>query len=226
VLDPVACEVIARFFMPKTGGRIYNPFGGGVQMGYVAGRCGFGYLASEIRHNQVRANNLICSEFAGSVEWVQADSSEYEPDGDFDMVFSCPPYYKVEKYVDFDGLPPAGEINSMATYEQFRDTLFRGYATALRRLKNNRFFVIMTGDSRDKTGAYYCSEAETEMFMKQQGLSVYNRIVYVESEFTRLAHAKRTLNTRKFPKREQKIIVAYKGDIKAIPEHFAALGRL
>jgi hypothetical protein len=62
--------------------------------------------------------------------------------------------------------------------------------------------------------------------MKAQGLSVYNRIVYVESEFTRLAHAKRTLNTRKFPKREQKIIVAYKGDISAIPENFKPLGRL
>lgn len=226
VLDPVACEVIARFFMPESGGRIYNPFGGGVQMGYIAGACGYGYLASEIRHNQVHANNLICREFAPAVQWVQADSSEYEPDDDFDLVFSCPPYYKVEKYVDYDGQPPAGEINSLPTYEKFRDTLFRGYATALRRLKNNRFFVIMTGDSRDKNGAYYCSEAETEMFMKDQGLSVYNRIVYVESEFTRLAHAKRTLNTRKFPKREQKIIVAYKGDIKAIPAHFRGLGRL
>ena len=226
VLDPVACEVIARFFMPANGGRIYNPFGGGVQMGYIAGACGYGYLASEIRHNQVHANNLICREFGPTVQWVQADSSEYEPDDEFDMVFSCPPYYKVEKYVDFDGKPPIGEINSLPTYEKFRDTLFRGYATALRRLKDNRFFVIMTGDSRDKNGAYYCSEAETEMFMKEQGLSVYNRIVYVESEFTRLAHAKRTLNTRKFPKREQKIIVAYKGDIKSIPSLFRGLGRL
>jgi hypothetical protein len=33
VLDPVACEVILRFFMPKDGKRIYNPFGGGVQFG-------------------------------------------------------------------------------------------------------------------------------------------------------------------------------------------------
>ena len=226
VLDPVACEVIARFFMPQTGGRIYNPFGGGVQMGYIAGACGYGYLASEIRHNQVHANNLICREFAPRVQWVQADSSEFEPDDYFDLIFSCPPYYKVEKYVDYDGQPPIGEINSLPTYEKFRDVLFRGYATALRRLKDNRFFVVMTGDSRDKNGAYYCSEAETEMFMKEQGLSVYNRIVYVESEFTRLAHAKRTLNTRKFPKREQKIIVAYKGDIKAIPSEFRALGRL
>jgi hypothetical protein len=87
-------------------------------------------------------------------------------------------------------------------------------------------FVVMTGDSRDKNGAYYCSEAETELFMRDQGLSVYNRIVYLESEFTRLAHAKRTLNTRKFPKREQKIIVAYKGKIKNIDKEFQKIGRL
>ena len=225
VLDPVACEVIARFFMPASGGRIYNPFGGGVQMGYIAGASGYSYLASEIRQNQTDANNLICAEF-DAVQWVQADSSEYEPEGEFDMVFSCPPYYKVEKYLDYDGLPPEGEINSIATYEEFRDTLFRGYSVALRKLKEGRFFVIMVGDSRGKDGGYHCTEAETELFLRNQGLKVYNRIVYLECEFTRLAHAKRTLNTRKFPKREQKIIVAYKGDTSKIADSFANLGRL
>jgi hypothetical protein len=84
----------------------------------------------------------------------------------------------------------------------------------------------MTGDSRDKHGAYYCSESETELFFKANGLSVYNKIVYLESEFTRLAHAKKTLHTRKFPKREQKIIVAYKGNISAIKDAYVPIGRL
>lgn len=44
VLDPVACEVILRFFMPKDGCRVYNPFGGGVQFGFVTGDCGYEYL--------------------------------------------------------------------------------------------------------------------------------------------------------------------------------------
>lgn len=226
VLDPLACEIIARFFMPSDGGRIYNPFGGGVQMGFVAGGCGYEYLASEIRQNQVDANNAICSQFAPRVKWVQADSSAYVPDGEFDLIFTCPPYYKVEKYLDYDGKPPAGEINSTPTYEEFKELLFSGYRQAIARLKENRFFVVMTGDSRDKTGAYHCHEAETELFMKEQGLSVYNRIVYLECEFTRLAHAKRTLNTRKFPKREQKIIVGFKGNINAIPRDFRPIGRL
>lgn len=225
VLDPVACEVILRFFMPKAGRRVYNPFGGGVQFGFITGASGFEYVASEIRKNQCDANNKLCGEFPG-VQWVESDSATYEPDGMFDLVFTCPPYYKVEKYLDYDGKPPEGEINSMSTYEEFRDTLFAGYKRAIAHLNDNCFFVVMTGDSRDSKGAYHCSESETELFFKEQGLSVYNKIVYLEAEFTRLAQAKVTLNTRKFPKREQKIIVAYKGNIAAIKEHFATVGRL
>jgi len=225
VLDPVACEVIARFFMPKGGNRVYNPFGGGVQMGYVAGACGYEYVASEIRQNQCDANNKICSEFP-SVKWIKSDSSIYEPEGKFDLVFTCPPYYKVEKYIDYDGTSPDGEINSLDTYEKFRDTLFSGYKKAIEALKDNAFFVVMTGDSRDKNGAYYCCESEHEIFFKEQGLSVYNKIIYLECEFTRLAQAKKTLHVRKFPKREQKIIVAYKGDMKKIKDYFQPVGRL
>ena len=85
----------------------------------------------------------------------------------------------------------------------------------------------MTGDSRDKNGAYYGCESEHELFFKEQGLHIYNKIVYLESEFTRLAHAKRTISaSRKFPKAEQKIIVFYKGDIKKIGERFGKIGRL
>ena len=225
VLDPVACEVIARFFMPRAGRRIYNPFGGGVQMGFVAGASGFEYIASEIRQNQCDANNKLCSEFA-SVKWIKSDSCTYTPDGEFDLVFTCPPYYKVETYLDYDGKPPAGEINSFSSYEQFRDVLFAGYRQAISALKDNSFFVVMTGDSRDKNGAYFCCESEHELFFKNEGLSVYNKIIYLECEFTRLAHAKTTLNTRKFPKREQKIIVAYKGDISKIKDLYAPMGRL
>ena len=225
VLDPVACEVILRFFMPTDGARVYNPFGGGVQFGFVTGDYGYEYLATEIRQNQCDVNNKICSDFYNT-KWIKADSSTYKPKQKFDLVFACPPYYRVEKYVDYDGSPPEGEINMLGTYREFRDTLFNGYKIAIDHLNDNCFFVVMTGDSRDKKGAYHCSESETELFFKDSGLAVYNKIVYLEAEFTRLAQAKRTLDYRKFPKREQKIIVAYKGDMTKIKELYPTLGRL
>lgn len=225
VLDPVACEVILRMFMPTDGKRVYNPFGGGVQFGFVTGSYGYEYIASEIRQNQCDANNILCSDLH-SAKWIKSDSSTYKPKGKFDLMFTCPPYYKVEKYVDYDNVIPDGELNIMSSYEQFRDTLFKGYKQAIKKLKDNRFFVVMTGDSRDKNGAYYGCEAEHELFFKDQGLSIYNKIVYLECEFTRLAHAKVTLNYRKFPKREQKILVFYKGDMSKIKELYPPMGRL
>lgn len=225
VLDPVACEVIVRLFMPTEGKSIYNPFGGGVQLGFVAGWYGYEYLSSEIRQNQCDANNLICSDFK-NVKWIKSDSATFMPDKKYDLCFSCPPYYKVEKYIDYDGKSPEGELNSIATYEQFRDTLFEGYKRGIDALNDNCFFVIMTGDSRDKNGAYYGCEAEHELWFKQQGLHIYNKIVYLECEFTRLAHAKVTLNYRKFPKREQKILVFYKGDMDQIKNLYPPIGRL
>ena len=205
VLDPVACEVILRFFMPSGGKRVYNPFGGGVQFGFVSAAYGYEYVASEIRANQCDANNAICSQMS-SATWIPSDSSSYTPEGKFDLCFTCPPYYQVEEYLDYDGKPPAGELNCLPTYSEFRDTLFQGYERAIESLDDNRFFVVMTGDSRDKHGGYYGCEAEHELFFRDHGLHIYNKIVYLECEFTRLAHAKVTLNYRKFPKREQKIL--------------------
>lgn len=225
VLDPVACEVILRMFMPTGGMRVYNPFGGGVQMGFVTGWYGYEYLSSEIRQNQCDANNAICQDFYNT-KWLKSDSSKFSPKQKYDLCFSCPPYYKVEEYLDYDGNPPEGELNSFSSYEQFRDTLFEGYKKAIEALNDNCFFVIMTGDSRDKNGAYYGCEAEHELFFKSQGLHIYNKIVYLECEFTRLAHAKITLNYRKFPKREQKILVFYKGDMDKIRELYPTVGRL
>lgn len=225
VLDPVACECIVRFFMPKTGRRVFNPFGGGVQMGFVAGSYGYEYISSEIRQNQCDANNAICQDL-NSAKWIQSDSTRYTPDGKFDLCFSCPPYYQVEEYLDYDGKPPEHELNSQPTYEEFRDMLFEGYKRGIEALKDNCFFVVMTGDSRDNKGGYYGCEAEHELFFKSQGLHIYNKIIYLECEFTRLAQAKVTLNTRKFPKREQKILVFYKGDISKIGELYPKVGRL
>lgn len=225
VLDPTACEIILRMFMPKDGIRVYNPFGGGVQMGFVTGASGFEYMASEIRQNQCDANNSLCQDFYNT-KWIKSDSSKFTPKQKYDLIFSCPPYYKVEKYIDYDGVIPDGELNSLSTYDQFRDMLFEGYKRAISVMNDNTFFIVMTGDSRDKNGGYYGCEAEHELFFKQQGLLIYNRIVYLENEFTRRAQAKKTLHHRKYPKSEQKIYAFFKGDPKLIKDLYPNIGRL
>ena len=127
VLDPVACEVILRMFTPREGRRVYNPFGGGVQFGFVAGASGFEYLASEIRQNQCDANNALCDSVPGCAvgSGRQLDLSSRRASSTW--CSPVRPYYRVERYVDYDGEPPEGEINMLPSYEAFRDTLFAGY---------------------------------------------------------------------------------------------------
>lgn len=229
VLDPFVCELVLKLFMPKEGNSVYNPFGGGVQMGFITGFYEYEYLATEIRQNQCDANNAICSAYQmKGVEWLKADSSTfYDPERKFDMIFTCPPYYLVEDYRDYDNIKPDEELNNQPTYEAFRDKLFEGYANAIKMLNDNCFFVIMVGDSRDpKTGGYYCAESDTEVFLRDQGLHVYNRIVYLETQFTRAMQTKSTIRSRKLPKCEQKIIVAYKGNTNNITALYEDIGRL
>ena len=193
-------------------------------MGFVSGALGYEYISSEIRQNQCDANNAICSDY--NAKWIKSDSSTYEPEGKFDLCFSCPPYYRVEKYIDYDGTSPEGEINSLPSYEIFRDTLFAGYKKAIESLNDNCFFVVMTGDSRHPDGHYFGVEAEHELWFRDHGLHIYNKIVFLESEFTRFSQAKKTLHSRKWPKADQKIYMFYKGDMKKIKELYPNIGRL
>jgi GNAT superfamily N-acetyltransferase len=229
VLDPFVCELILKLFMPKNGKSIYNPFGGGVQMGFISGFYDYEYLATEIRQNQCDANNSICEAYQmKNIKWLKRDSSTYfDENKKFDMIFSCPPYYLVEDYRDYDGIKPDKELNGLGSYEEFRKMLFDGYEKAIKMLNENCFFAIMVGDSRDpKTGGYYGAEADTEVFLKQQGLHIYNRIVYLETQFTRAMQTKSTIKSRKLPKCEQKIIVAYKGNTNNIQSLYEDIGRL
>jgi len=225
VLDPTSCELILRMFMPKNGFRVYNPFGGGVQMGFVAGSYDYEYLATEIRQNQCDANNAICSDFY-KTRWIKQDSSTYTPKEKYDLAFACPPYYRIEKYTDYDGNTVEGDIDSLGSYEKFRETLFNGYKRSIEQLNDNCFFVVIVGDSRDGNGAYLGAEADHETFFKEQGLHIYNKVVYLESEFTRFAQAKRTLHFRKIPKADQKVLIFYKGDMSKIKDNYPNIGRL
>jgi ribosomal protein S18 acetylase RimI-like enzyme len=227
VLDPFVCELILKLFMPKEGKSIYNPFGGGIQMGFISGFYGYEYLATEIRQNQCDANNAICEAYQmKDIKWIKHDSSVYFSKKKYDLIFSCPPYFQVEDYRDYGGVVPDYELNHLSSYLEFRDMLFKGYYNAIEMLNDNCFFAIMVGDSRDKNGAYYCAEAETEVFLKNSGLHVYNRIVYLETQFTRAMQTKSTIKSRKLPKCEQKIIIAYKGNLNNIPALYEDIGRL
>jgi len=222
VLDSYVIELLLHLFMPRMGQCVYNPFGGGVQTGFVSGFFGYDYEASEIRVNQCVANNAICAAFDLSAKWHAVDSQHYHGPG-ADLVFTCPPYYGVETYLDADGKPPQNEANAALSYQEYWAILEAGLTRAWQYLKPNRFFVVMIGDGRNPSGSYYGIEGHMEAWILSRGMHLYNKIIYLEVPFTRAMMTPKTLRTRKLPKCNQTILVAYKGNPNNIPQLFEDL---
>lgn len=130
IFDPVICELVYRWWCPA-GGAILDPFAGGSVRGIVAGVFGLGYAGIELRREQVGANRVQVRrpsprELRKHPEWVEGDALEELPRLEaagrrFDMVFTCPPYFDLERYSDdpvdllgdgarrLRGVPPRGD---------------------------------------------------------------------------------------------------------------------
>ena len=106
IFDPVLCEIAYRWFCPP-GGTVLDPFAGGSVRGIVAARLGRPYVGIELRAEQVGANQAQ-ADLAGdpSPRWIAGDSRDLARLAagiEADLVFSCPPYWNLERYSDDPG---------------------------------------------------------------------------------------------------------------------------
>lgn len=220
VFDPVLTEVMYKWFCVD-GGAIYDPFAGGSVRGIVADKLGYSYTGIDLRQEQVDANYENASEMDAAPVWYCDDSlnaDKYIQDGTADMVFTCPPYADLEKYSD---LP--NDISNMP-YEDF----CKVYADILRiannKLKDDRFFVVVIGDVRDKDGAYRQLVDYTRKVLTDIGLCLYNDMVLIEPVGTGAIRAPRQFNAaRKVIKTHQNVLVFYKGNMQAIKDNYTEL---
>src|SRR5690606_12273168 len=120
--------------------------------GIVASRLGRRYVGIELRPEQVAANRAQL-DLAGdpTPEWRQGDAREIArlaADVAADLVFSCPPYWNLERYSD----DPA-DLSNMG-----EEAFFAAQAAIIRdaiaKLREDRFAVWVVGDVRDERGFY------------------------------------------------------------------------
>lgn len=141
IFDPVLCELVYRWFSPPTA-LVLDPFAGGSVRGVVAGLLGRHYTGVDLRAEQVAANQLQGAELCGDEglagraavpTWVTGDSrqlAELLPEGEqYDLVFTCPPYYDLEVYSD----DPA-DLSQATSYAEFAAVLGVILAGAAERL--------------------------------------------------------------------------------------------
>jgi DNA modification methylase len=212
IFDATLCEKMYEWFCPKEG-RVLDPFAGGSVRGIVATEMGFIYNGIDLSDEQIEANKKQSDKpnwITGDSEWVI--DSIYDKTQDF--VFTCPPYYDLEKYTD----NPADLSNMNA--DSFDKKYYSILKKAAAKLKDNRFFVVVVSEVREqsitgnyKIGKYKGLVWKTIRACEEAGLHFYNDMILFNSQH----QAARVVDTyfkrnRKVASVHQNILVFVKGN--------------
>lgn len=217
IFSPTLCEIIIKWFNIK-GGSVLDCFAGGSVRGIIAEFFGFKYTGVELREEQIRANQIQARELKLSPEYIVGDSATIDillKGREFDFVFTCPPYFNLEKYSE-----NKNDLSNM-DFESF----VKKYTEIIKKtcglLKENRFACFVIGDIRDNRGEYRRLDNITIKAFKDAGLYYYNHIILLNKIGKYSLTMGNTFNSsRKVTKVHQNILVFYKGNLKKIKEIF------
>jgi hypothetical protein len=217
--DPVLCELVTRWFSPP-GGRLLDPFAGGSVRGVVAATLGRTYTGCDLSEAQVHANGGQAEALAArgvlggpgrpAPRWEVGDAAQWvwqlEPDS-ADLLFTCPPYYGLERYSD----DPA-DLSTMS-YTDFDTALERVLAGAARALRPDRFAIVVTGDVRDAHGVLHDLRGATIAGAGRAGLAyVTGGVLATTIGSAKLLAARAFLGTRNLWRVHQDVLVFLKGN--------------
>lgn len=221
VLDAVLAELAVKWFCPA-GGTTFDPFAGDTVFGFVSAYSGFPFTGIELRPEQARTNQQRVNKHKLAAKYICDDGRnvlKHIKPGSRDFLFSCPPYFNLERYSDL-----ANDASNQKSYEDFLALLEAVFAASVKALKNNRFAVIVVGDIRDEKGNYRGFPSDVVEMFERNGMWLYNDIVLlnvagkagmkVDGQFT---------TYRKVVKVHQNVLVFYKGNAKTIKENFGAI---
>jgi len=220
VFDPVLCELAYRWFCPDGGG-ILDPFAGGSIRGVVAEMLGYKYCGIELRAEQVEENRRQAEALSVEPEWIVEDSSKIEGlvKSQFDLIFSCPPYYDLEVYSQLEG-----ELSAFKTYGEFLEVYRNIVTQTVSFLNDNRFACFVVGDIRDQEGIYRNFVSDTIQAFTDAGMKYYNEMILVQPVGSLAIRINNQFQGyRKVGKAHQNVLVFYKGNVKDIKQEFPEL---
>jgi len=177
VFDPVLSELVYSWFMPeKQSLGILDPFAGGSVRGIVAARLGYKYNGIELRREQVEANikQALAIPCDPKPHWICGDAAKVESlvGDEYDLLFTCPPYWNLERYSD---LPQ--DLSTLDNWSDFCAKYQAIMRASALRLKSQRFAVVVVGNIRDDEGFLRDMRIPTANAMREAGFRHYNDFV-------------------------------------------------
>ena len=210
IFDPVLTEVLYTWYAGRNS-LIIDPFSGGTTRGLVASILGHRYIGTDVRKEQVEANEASANrlnEFGA--KWVHDNGSNLKAhvEGKADIMLTCPPYYNLETYSDQkDDI--SNEPNYQAFLTKYEDILSGTYEL----MKDGGTAIIVIGNVRDKkTGELYNLVGDTITIMQKAGYTYHNEIILATAVGTAAIRARNTFKKDgKVVKTHQNILFFGKG---------------
>lgn len=206
--DPVLCEIIYKWFSKETD-LVFDRFSGGSVRGVVSGMLNRNYVGVDCRDIQLDANRIKVNELKLNNNITYYNEINIPDDIKYDLFFTCPPYFNLEKYSDLEN-----DLSNMSEdlfYETYSNILYN----SLINLKDNRFAVIVIGDVRRSDGTYINLIGRTiDIMTNVCGLKFYNEMILLQEPATAAMRSFNFMNSsRKIAKCHQQVLVFIKGDI-------------
>lgn len=228
--DPVLAELMVTWFSNK-GDYILDPFAGGVVRGAVASMLDRYYVGIDLSEEQIQANRRIRARLIDEghldmhiPEWIcgDADMATKPANGEIynmaDMIFTCPPYYNLERYSN-----DPDDLSNQKTYDDFILKYGRILEQSAECLQEGFFVIVVSEIRHQRSGEMYGFVADTINILQGAGLYYYNEIILENNIGSLPIRAPKYFDdSRKIGRQHQNILVFYKGDLENIKTKYKA----
>lgn len=218
IFDPVLAELALRWFCPPQG-KVLDPYAGGSVRGIVTCAMGRMYWGVDLRGDQVAANEVQRDEIVPKLpsagpppQWTMGDcqrklAERMEADHEaWDMVLTCPPYGRLERYSDHQA--DLSAMDNRRAAQHLREVARATYHL----VRPDSFAVWVVGDYREDH-ALQDFPGEVIRAHRDAGWRLYNDAVLVTPVGSLMLRAGRQFTAgRKLGRTHQQVLVFIKGD--------------
>lgn len=204
IFNPQLAQMILAAYAPLNG-KVYDPFGGGGTRGYIATKMGYDYTGIEIREEEYNRVKEQMEQWGIDFNFILNDSTKYKPEGDFDFVFSCPPYYDLEVYSDL-----AGDLSNANSYDEYLCMLKNVLQNCYDVLKKNCFAVFVVGNFRNKKGELENLNGDLITKAKEVGFKLWDELIWMGASNVALTRCGKFEKNRKSVRMHEYIIILKK----------------
>lgn len=204
VFNPHLAQMILSAYCPLNA-RIYDAFGGGGTRGYIATQMGHKYLGVEIREEEVQRLKEQMKEWGISFEIVLGDSQTLKPEGKFNFVFTCPPYYDLELYSNLEN-----DLSNAKTYQDYLKMLKDVMENIYDCLEEDCFAVFVVGNFRNTKGELEHLNGDLIQLGKEIGFKLWDELIWMGASNVALTRCGKFEVNRKSVRMHEYVVVLKK----------------